>query len=446
MRLLEVVKLAAALGLPVLDGACSGGVSHAAHATPEAPSPARADTVPPKVVTQPIVLQMEVPAGSLLSQLQLWRARDAEPGIHPEYGPVALELMRLESEAGNYAAAHRLADRVYGAASPDSGERAYPADGWTAVDAVPAIAEHARGSRIVMVNEAHHAPQHRAFSIALLRALRAEGFTHLAVETLFASDTLLNERKYPVRASGAYIAEPVYGDLVRTALRLGYRVVAYENATAAQPGGREEGQARNLVRRTLEADPHARVLVHAGYRHINESGLLAGVPPMAMVVKRLTGLDPLTIDQTEMTEHSTSAFEHPIYRRAADAGVVTRPTVFRSASGALWTLKDGLRDVTVFHPRTILADGRPTWLRLGGWRVAHHLDAHACGVATHCLVEARFVSESVDAVPIDQVEVTPASAPALMLPAGEFLITARAADGAVLDSARVRIDAASAAP
>ena len=78
---------------------------------------------------------------------------------------------------------------------------------------------------------------------------------------------------------------------MRTALRLGFTLVPYEAASATQDA-RESGQARNLVERILRKDPHARVIVHAGYEHINESGLLIGAKPMAVRFREMTASIP----------------------------------------------------------------------------------------------------------------------------------------------------------
>jgi hypothetical protein len=62
----------------------------------------------------------------------------------------------------------------------------------------------------------------------LLKGLYQKGFGYFATETLDVGDAGLQARGYPTLRSGAYIAEPMYADLVRTALNLGYRVTPYE--------------------------------------------------------------------------------------------------------------------------------------------------------------------------------------------------------------------------
>lgn len=391
----------------------------------------------------PAVDHMQEGMRGLLAELQMWRRRaeTGEAGGPHGGGSAPLELLRLEAETGNYAAAHRQADRLLGARTPTVVDD--PRDvleGFTAQDGLAAVAAVADSARVIMVNEAHHVPQHRAFTLDLLSVLRRKGFTHFAAETLDEADTQLANRGYPTPLTGAYIGEPVYGDLVRTALRLGYRVVAYEARDFKSPARREQQQAQNLIDRTLRQDPRAKILVHAGYRHINEAGTLAGAPPMAIRFKEATGIDPFTVDQTEMTEHSAPEYEHPVYRDAVAQRHVVRPTVFRASSGRLWTLDRGVRDVTLFHPRTRYEYGRPTWLQLGGRRAPYYLPEHVCGRETRCLVEARAAGEGSDAVPLDRVEFTALGVPpALMLPPGLHQITVLAQDGRTMAALPARV-------
>ncbi|MEY2261042.1 MULTISPECIES: hypothetical protein [Rhodanobacter] len=170
---------------------------------------------------------------------------------------------------------------------------------WRGINAVDAIVGLAANRRIVMVNEAHHDPHTRLLTLALLPRLRALGFTHFAAEALDEKDTGLTRRGYPLTVSGSeYMREPLYGEIVREAIRLGFVIVPYESFDKAQQV-RETGQANNLYRRVFVADPAARLFVHAGYAHIDKApgGLGDDVRPMAMELKRLSGFDPLSIDQ-----------------------------------------------------------------------------------------------------------------------------------------------------
>jgi hypothetical protein len=273
---------------------------------------------------------------------------------------------------GDYAGAHRYADLSL--SQTRAPEPPAALEGYAPVNALQAIAEAAGTRQIVMINEAHHVPQHRAFTLELLGELKKQGFTYFAAETL-SQDPDLARRGYPTGRTGGYIPEPLYGDLVRTALRLGYKIVPYESEDAnSGPGGRERDQARHLQERIFARDPKAKVLVHAGYAHIFE--IPGPRAMMAAVFKEMTGIDPLTINQDWMTEHSAPEFESPVYRWATERGLVNEPVIFRNAAGEPWSRPKAV-DMVVFHPRSRYENGRPHWLRMGGLRSPYPLLAAA---------------------------------------------------------------------
>lgn len=114
------------------------------------------------------------------------------------------------------------------------------------------------GRQVVFFNEAHNIPLTRTLTVAMLPALRREGFDYLAVETLYDDDTHLARRGYPTALSGFYINEPIYGEMVGSALKLGFKVVAYESDQPGTPDARERAQAHNLVARIFRKAPKAR--------------------------------------------------------------------------------------------------------------------------------------------------------------------------------------------
>ncbi len=161
--------------------------------------------------------------------------------------------------------------------------------------AEPAILAQTRFRQVVMFNEEHTQPRGRWLVGSLLPALYRQGFRYLAIEALAPSDSAgLRRRGYPVVGSGFYTNEPHFGNLLRAARHLGFRLVAYESEIT----DREQGQARNLLAATIARQPDARVLVLAGHAHISETGALGG-RSMAQWVRQLSHIDPLTIDQTQ---------------------------------------------------------------------------------------------------------------------------------------------------
>lgn len=130
----------------------------------------------------------------------------------------------------------------------------------------------------IFINEAHHVPQHRAFTHQLLQKLYDKGFRYFAAETLRPEDTGIIQQK---KRMLAYINEPEYADLIRTAVAIGYKIIPYEqenpqvvslsDSPEVQKQSiitRETAQAKNLKERIFDLDKNAKVLVHAGYDHI----------------------------------------------------------------------------------------------------------------------------------------------------------------------------------
>jgi hypothetical protein len=385
-------------------------------------------------------LQKAHESGNLASELQALKALEVElAGREAEIDLIRTVIAQnVLPLVGDYAGALQYGDLIEGKPDPQSSPPVSALAGYSPVNALQEIARAARSRQVVMINEAHHVPQHRAFTLQLLAALRKEGYSWFAAETLHP-DPGLAARGYPTAKTGAYIQEPLYGDLVRTALRLGYRVVPYEIETF-EPGRdievRERAQAANLVERILKQDPKAKVLIHAGYGHISERT----TPPkmMAGFFRELSGIDPLTVNQVAMTEHGSPEYEQPLYRWAVDRGRLAEPVIFRNAAGEPWTASKGA-DMAVFHPRSRYENGRPDWLRMGGLRSPLLLPL-TCAPLPRCLVKAWATGEPMDAIPVDQVLAEAGKpAPALMLPEGRFRVRVEDAKGALIEERMVTV-------
>lgn len=269
--------------------------------------------------------------------------------------------------------------------------------------ALTAIAELAKGRRAVFFNEAHNLPMTRTLTVQMLAALRKQGFTWFAAETLYHTDTALQARGYPIEATGFYTNEPICAEMVRTALKLGFKVVAYEAETDGPSDSREKEQAQHLADRVFKQDPKARLVVDAGYAHIQETGVYLGGRSMAEYFTRFTGIDPLTVEQTMLIPHRKAGYDHPYYTAVVQALHPVAPTVFVSADGTPWVLRDGY-DVSVLFPPVQMRRGRPTWLELGGLRQPYLVNGDAgCKHTYPCLVEARYADEGADAIPADRV-------------------------------------------
>jgi hypothetical protein len=269
--------------------------------------------------------------------------------------------------------------------------------------AIDAIVELAKDRKAVFLNEAHSAPITRTLTVQLLVKLRAEGFNYFAAETLYASDKDLQKRGYPLIKSGFYVNEPIYGEMVRTALKLGYKVIAYDAEDAGMGDSREKGGAEALYDQVFKRDPNARLVVNAGFAHIQKSGVYLGGSSMAEFFKKISGIDPLAVDQTMLIQHGRPDQDHPYYQSVIAANTARQPFVYMTSAGKAWSLKANAYDVSVFFPPQQNIEGRPDWVNLGGLRMAYPVGSDLCRNQFPCLVEARYPNEIDDSVAADRV-------------------------------------------
>ena len=275
------------------------------------------------------------------------------------------------------------------------------------------IVSRAASHQFVMVNERHHVSTERLLTLELLRPLYDQGFRYLAVEALGEGDDQLNHRGYPIRETGGYVSDVVFGELIRTALTIGYEVVPYEASseqwqptdTMTSQQARDYGQAQNLIAATLKQHPEAKVLVHCGYAHLQEVASPRGWTPMAHYFREATGLDPLTVDQTVFAEHAVDALQHSWRLAAEERGLVDdHPVILVDDAGNPLPVDPEGRDIKVLNPRTEYRHGRPQWMTLGGRRAAVRVPTPEC-IDEACVVEAFNVAWEERAVPYDRVEI-----------------------------------------
>lgn len=316
-----------------------------------------------------------------------------------------------------------------------------PAD-WQIADAATEIAKLAIDRRIVMINEAHHDAHTRELTLALLPKLRAEGFTYFAAEALANNDKALMSRGYPVATSGSeYLHEPLYGQIIREAIRLGFKVVAYESE-ADVLADREAGQARLLYEQVFAKDPKARLFVHAGYAHIDKApGNLGGtIKPMAMQLKQLTGFDPLSIDQTRWRDVGPMP-KKDLYNQLSALFPVERPSVLISRqNGSVWASDPVRHDVDVILPPSG-HQRRPHWLSLGDIRQTRVISSEMCQRQLPCVIEARYANESDDAIPVDRYVFTADNnINSIYLWPGEYKITAHDREGRKVSERNITVE------
>ena len=211
---------------------------------------------------------------------------------------------------------------------------------------------------------------------------------------------------------------------MRQALALGYSPIAYEQDAEQQkrgePGipGREQAQAENLAA-ALRANPGGKLFVYVGFSHVAEAPLEHGegdMEWMAARLRKLTGIDPLTIEQTSLAEDSSArggreawALVAPRLRRSSVLRLEGRPFALGRYANAV--------DLQIVHPPTRLRGGRPDWLA-GLGRKPLSIPVALLPERGRRLVQAFLAEEPKDSVPLDQLLVEAGRpAPKLMLPA-----------------------------
>jgi hypothetical protein len=226
------------------------------------------------------------------------------------------------------------------------------------------ITGKAMSAQVVMIDESPAKPIHRAFTYSLLENLYNMGFRYLAMETF---NNKSNRSLQGVNCfTGEYTSEPVGGEMVRKALELGYTLVAYDDTLASKHSVVQQDsiQAENLYR-IIKNDKKARILVHGRYWSVAEKKTGYHMS-MAMRFKQLSGIDPLTIEQTDLTEGSNFEYGRVFYDYFTDKFTITEPSVIMRNRVPLNLLEQYGYDIIVIHPPTVYKNGRPTWLSLNG--------------------------------------------------------------------------------
>ena len=320
---------------------------------------------------------------------------------------------------GEYQQATKTMDEGQASRKPEhlsSEDTAAFLSNYKANDATEYIINRAKNKKIVMFNEAHNMPQQRAYFITLLQKLYDSGYRYLGMEAL-GYDSLLNQRAYPILGTGWLLTEPVMGNIIREAKKIGFTVFSYEiddneavvpynpkykSSQLCQGLEREIRQAFNVMK-IFKADSTAKVVLWAGYGHITREwdGYM-----MASYVWRFLGAGfqnrPLSIDQTQMDEKSDTSIENRYYLLAN----VKKPTVFTDTAGFCFlnAYNSKAIDIQIFHPRTKYIAARPDWL-YNLDRTPYYIDSKKYKMYYPFLVKAYCKGEDITkAVPFDVIQ------------------------------------------
>ncbi|MEQ1517727.1 MAG: hypothetical protein ABL931_14690 [Usitatibacteraceae bacterium] len=304
-------------------------------------------------------------------------------------------------------------------------------DGTIPMNAINAIVAEARERQIVILNEAHHDPVHRAFATRLATELRKFGFEYLACETFGPDVAHLNSESIE-RRMGYYTADPVFSEFVRQAKRIGYALVPYEHiasdAKLSQQekwAAREDGQAQKIIAATLAKNPNAKIFVYVGFGHVKKADSNpTATEQMAARLWKRTGINPLTIDQTTMTAQPAAHPQFEIYEKVLRKHEPLVPIVLRAAQGGyavFGSYYSGSVDMQVIFPNYATQFGRPTWFVSLANRTPFETPRTMLPTRGRRLIQAFHKMDGAVNVPADMVMAEAGKEPPmLMLPKGDF--------------------------
>ncbi len=293
--------------------------------------------------------------------------------------------------------------------------------------AVAEIKARAAETRIVIINEAHDQPHHRAFIQQVASSLRDVNYTVYAAETFSPFIAESQQIPYTRIRDGYYSNEPAFGELIRQVKQLGYRLAPYEHIASSTDTSlstheratiREEGQAENLAAIFAKLGNGQRLLVHVGYSHAAEVPIASfdgkKLAWMAARLKTKTVMDPLTIDQTSC--ESVDSKIHVL----KDAGRVV----------------PGQFDIQIAHPPTRFKRGRPEWREKQGEKPVA-VPQSFLQTNTRVIIEARKHSEPLDSVPADRILLWPGEHLPLLLRPGVYDVIAYSEEQGVVGVEKV---------
>lgn len=215
-------------------------------------------------------------------------------------------------------------------------------ENYTPVSAEEYLLKRAKDTEILILNEAHHFPSHRIFARKLLAGLWAQGYRYLGLEALtMVAD--FKQPNYPLSSLGYYCNEPMFAHFIREALRLGFILFPYESSKQGKE--RELEQATNIAN-FLKENTAGKTFIYCGYSHNNECEMPEWEKAMAGRLKELTGLNPLTVDQTSFN----GIYEIPL----------NESVVFVDSSKQSF-LSSTCIDVYVFHPTISFKEEKTPW-------------------------------------------------------------------------------------
>lgn len=202
--------------------------------------------------------------------------------------------------------------------------------------------------KVIMFNEAHLYPQHRAFINSLLKDLYDHGYRHLFMEALSAE---YEGVACPEREMGVYTNEPCMANLVRNAIQTGFRLHAYDGYAYKN---RDSVSAEN-INKVIQNNSRDKFIILCGFDHNNEKRFRS----LASYLNKIAQINPLTIDLTIYSEPESSNF----YNELLEYYHIETPSILTDTNNKQVAMKNSSgRDLYVVFPHTKYVHDYPQWI------------------------------------------------------------------------------------
>lgn len=231
------------------------------------------------------------------------------------------------------------------------------------IDAKDYILNNFGNVEFLFFNEKHNRAQIRAFLKDMLPELYRQGFTTIALEDLKESTASLLKRGYPTLTTGFYIREPVFAQLIREALSIGFNFLNYD---APKSQNKFEERAKNIIK-YKETNPNEKIIILGGhgaiYKERTDVPLNQPMPSGVYLCRKYGPSKLASIDCITFLETDSKGKENSFYTYLNDTVKIKSPVVVLENSlpiiGELLTHK--MIDVSIFFPRTKNKYGIPNW-------------------------------------------------------------------------------------
>ena len=118
-----------------------------------------------------------------------------------------------------------------------------------------------------------------------------------------------------------------------------------------------------LIYKILIIFKEGKYIIYCGYQHAYEGIHKSWEKTMAGRLSDLTGINPLTIDQTQFSEKSNPKYNEPLLGMINN----TTPVVLKDENQVIYNGEDKIlyTDIKIVHPITKYLKGRPDWMLTG---------------------------------------------------------------------------------